>query len=198
MNKEKIVKVTKYQDEIDTCESYNKTTYVSKGNNLIIPLVNTQILNKKVLNSDVLGNLSYCYLIISGVSEIAWQGGFYYGKGIVGKKIFTPKINNKITDWFGINDIEKGFEVKIKFENLHIYLPKETELKNCLWAPWDTPNFKQNISSQVLDNFFALKLLPEEILNQINFTKNNIEILEFEDAKSEQEKEKIYLNWSKK
>tara|TARA_R110002096_G_C14326481_1_gene700949 strand:+ start:84 stop:668 length:585 start_codon:yes stop_codon:yes gene_type:complete len=167
MNLGTLINISEKIDSINTSESYCDKCYLSEDS-LLLPFIKLDLLEKGVIgNENERLNLEFSYLILDGIKELNWIGKNELGERIVGGSNVGKGLNANLKDWFAINQKNGGFEIKVLFENLRIFVPKDSRIGTEWWTPYDTPNFKQNIKSKIVDDFFDLKNIPKELAEQI-------------------------------
>lgn len=178
-------------DSIDTFESYTNKLFIIEKN-LIFPVINLLLID------DIIGNpieikIELCYLIIKDVAGIAWIGSNKNEKEIIGK-IELEQTKRSKTDWFAINRKYDGYELKVNFDDLEIFIPENSRFGKKRWIPWTTPNFDSNIPKKKSTEFFNLELLPEN--NDIIKSKKNKALFVLNNMSEDLEID-VRLNWSK-
>ena len=193
MNRDKLIDVSEKIDSIDTFESYSDVCY-HNDNNLIVPFIKLELIEQDVIgNNEKRVNLEFSYLIFEGIKEISWIGENNLGKRIVGGKKIADKEKADFKNWIAINRDSEGYEIKIIFEKLHIFLPTDSRTGTQWWTHRETPNFPQNIKTEIAKDFFALKNVPEQLKKILNL--ESYYTLSFENAE-DKEIELIQTNWA--
>ncbi|PWJ33502.1 hypothetical protein [Sediminitomix flava] len=175
MNRNKLIDFKNYEYAFNTSETYSMNAYLS-GDDLLIPYLNSQISDQNPFEIKVGFKIDYSYLLLSGISKIQWNGGFYHGENIIGRLIVNNHRSNDFTDYFGFNRRNDSYEIKASFKKIEVFLPSESKVSNGEWIPWDTPNFKQNLRSSEIQKFFEAQELPRLIDDRFN-RENSIELV---------------------
>ena len=184
MNLGTLLNVSDKIDSIDTSESYCDKCYLSE-NSLLLPYIKLELIEKNVIGNETERlNLEFSYLILDGIKELTWIGENELGERIVGGIKVGNGLNANLKNWFAINQKNGGFEVKALFENLRIFVPKDSRVGTEWWTPYETPNFKQNIKSELVKNFFELKNIPNELAEQ--FKLDSLQSLTFRSGLEEE------------
>lgn len=194
MTKGKLIDVSDKIDSIDTFESYSGECYLNE-HCLLIPYINLELIDQYVIgNIDDRIKIEFSYLVFDGLKEISWIGENKLGKRIVGGRNFAERKKVDLTNWIAINRNKEGFEIKVIFEKLLIFVPLDSRIGKEWWTPWETPNFPQNIKTEKAKDFFELNRIPKELTEKI--LTEPYSTLEFENGMSEQI-ELIEENWTK-
>ena len=194
MNLGTLINISNKIDSINTSESYCDKCYLSKTS-LLLPYVKLELIEKNVIgNEDKRLNLEYSYLILDGIKELNWIGENENGKRIVGGANVANGQNSDRKDWVTINQSIGGFEIKVFFENLMIFVPIESRIGTKWWTPYDTPNSKQNMDSKQVEDFFNLKSVPSKLEEELNL--ESFEKLIFKNG-VEKEIQLVEKNWAK-
>ena len=194
MTKGKLIDVSDKIDSIDTFESYSGECYLNE-HCLLIPYIKLELIDQNVIgNIDDRVNIEFSYLVFDGLKEISWIGENKLGKRIVGGRNFAERKKADLTNWIAINRNKEGFEIKVIFEKLLIFVPLDSRAGKEWWTPWETPNFPQNIKTEKVKDFFELNDIPKELTEKI--LTEPYSTLEFENGMSEQI-ELIEENWTK-
>lgn len=139
------------EGEFDSFDSYYKNVQLTDFD-LVIPYINLAVSNHELNQSDSpLKYIDRCYVILCDISYLK-----IYNKN-------TPLINrninlNQIELFFGGSNIGSNdfIDMHVKCSYGYLRLLKDSTLSSNLWIPINTPNFKQNISEKLLDNFFSV------------------------------------------
>lgn len=194
MTKGKLIDVSDKIDSIDTFESYSGNCYLNE-HCLLVPYIKLELIDQNVIeNIEDRVNIEFSYLIFDGLKEISWIGKNELGERIVGGKNFADREKADLTNWIAINRNKEGFEVKATFEKLLIFVHSDSRTGKEWWAPWETPNFPQNIKTEKVKDFFELNNIPKELTDKI--LTEPYSTLEFKNGISEQI-EFIKENWTK-
>jgi hypothetical protein len=175
-------------DLINTSESYTQNFFLIERN-LVMPLINLDLIGE-VIGNDKRVKIEFVYLILEDVSQINFIGQDENGKEIIGELILQSE-EKTITDWFGFNAENYGYELKINFEELKMFIPKVSRIEDKWWSPWETPNFKKNIEDSKINNFFQLEMIKGNLDLEISKMKP----VTFNESDSKKKFE-IRENWS--
>ncbi len=188
MSRNTLIDITDQHHAINTSESYSKGCYFYEGD-LLIPYMNIDIIEGNLLGFDKKRfYFDFSYLILTNCSTVRWYGGANGKNNNIGEQRLLLGESNKI-NYFGMMDIEEGWELKISFDQKIFLVPEFAKMSNEWFSPWDTPNFKRNIASKKVDDFSNLRILPDSI-NRFK----SAERLNFY-AGAEKEIEMIKSNW---
>lgn len=171
MNRNKLIDFKNYEYAFNTSETYSENAYLCVDS-LLIPYLNAQISDKNPFEIKVGDKIDYSYLLLSGVSIIQWNGGFYHGENVIGELTVNNQKTDVLLDYFGFNRRNEGYEIKVGFEKIEVFIPSESKVSSSEWIPWDTPNFAQNLSSKETQEFFEVRKLPKTINDRFNREKS--------------------------
>ena len=157
MNIGNLIDLSDKIDSINTSESYCDKCYLNE-NSLLIPYVKLEIIEKNVIgNQEDKLNVEFSYLILNGLKELNWIGEDENRKRIVGGIKTNGNEKAELKDWFAINGENDGFEIKAIFKKLMLFIPTDSRIGLDWWSPRKTPNFPQNIKTEIVNDFFSLK-----------------------------------------
>ena len=192
MRQGELIDITDDRDLFNTTESYS-FDYFLFDKKLLMPIVNLDIIDKSVLENETRVRIEFAYLILTDVDEISWIGEIDK-KGIIGG-VTLNSLDSQMIDWFMNYKENGGYELKIKYDRLLIYIPIISNFGQEWWTPWDTPNFKKNIEKQSLDNFAMLNLLANSVCSELKMNADSKQKLEFTIGTKEQ-MSLIRKNWA--
>jgi hypothetical protein len=191
---DKLIDISSKADSIDTSESYCENCYIF-DDSLLIPFIKLEILDSKVIgNNQGRLNLEFSYLIIEGFNELNWIGMNPKGDKIVGGLKVDHNESFRLKDWFGVFGRNAGFEIKAMYNKLLLFVPSGSRIGLDCWTPWKTPNFPQNIKTEIVKDFFELKNLPSQLQKVLDLKMHSK--LRFEKG-NEIESKMIEDNWIK-
>jgi len=149
-----------------------------------MPIINLDIKDQSVLDNETRVRVEFAYLILTDVDEISWIGEIDK-KEIIGRMALKSN-NSQIVGWFMNYKANGGYELRIKYNRLIIYIPTISKFGQEWWTPWDTPNFKKNIEKLSLENFAKLNLLPDSICSDLKMNVESKQKLAFTHGTEEQ------------
>jgi hypothetical protein len=188
-----LINVTEKRNLINTSESYSADCFLL-NDQLLFPVINLDLIGD-VIDNPTRIRIDYTYIVLAGVSQIEWIGE-KENLEISGQlKVDTDQIF-QITDWFGFKKQDQGYELKIKYKDLLLYVPLNAKSGQNWWTPWDTPNFNKNLTNQDLVDFENLVWFPKEILQDLDRHGDRHKI-EFKQGTEEQVKT-IHEKWAYK
>jgi|GEM_PF-3218512 len=189
----KLIDVSDKIDSIDTFESYSEECYIN-DNSLLVPYIKLELIDENVIeNVEHRLNIEFSYLIFVGLKEINWIGENELGKKIVGGKHFAKNEKRDLTDWLAINRSKEGYEIKVIFERLLIFVPIDSRTGKEWWTHRTTPNFPKNINKEIAKGFFELIKVPIELKEILKL--ETYSTLNFENGQ-DKEIELIESNWT--
>ncbi len=191
MRQGQLIDITDDRDLVNTSESYSGD-YLLFNDKLLMPVINLDIIEQTILSNKTRVRVEFAYLILTDVSEVSWIGE-RDKKEVIGK-ITLKSHDSQITDWFGYDKKNEGYELKVKYHRLLIYIPTISKFGLDWWIPWDTPNFKQNIGKQSLDKFTNLNWLPDSVYSELEMGINSRQRLDLT-AGTEEQMSLIKKNW---
>ena len=188
-----LINVTGQRNLINTSESYSTDCFLF-SDQLLFPVINLDLMGNVIDNATRI-RVDYAYILMTGVSEIGWIGEKGKLKTSGQLKIDSDQIS-QITDWFGFQKQNEGYELKIKYKDFFLFVPMNAKSGQDWWTPWDTPNFKKNLTDQDLTDFENLVWFPKEILQDLDRHANRLKI-EFTQGTDEEVKF-VHENWADK
>lgn len=194
LNFGKLIDVSNKIDSIDTFESYCEQCYLIR-NSLLIPFINLHIIDSNIIgnNEDRL-NIEFSYLIFVGIKEICWIGKNELNQEVIGSKRLKIKSSKDLKNWVAVNRENQGYEIKLIFERMMIFVPFESRVGKNPWIYRKTPNFQENIESEKVINFFNLINIPKKVSRKMD-SKSYFN-LDFTIGTKE-ERKLIKKNWTK-
>ncbi len=146
---------------VDTYEAYSKKIFIG-SNNVVIPYVNIGLMPSNPINhkQSVVDFSYYVFIDVGSMNFSAKKGKLTVN--------FNENIDvNGTTEYIMAGGYESGnsAEIKIVCKDILFFLLDEARINDTFhpYLPLDTPNFKQNIDTKEVDDFFSLKNLPTEI-----------------------------------
>jgi len=146
---------------IDTAEAYSQITFFG-NNNIAIPYINITIMPDNPITHKV-SFVDYSYYVLTGVRSME------YGSA-KGKLIFSfgssPKDVPPLIEYIMIGDYQSvGAEVKIECQGIDYYMFDNSKISSRPddFIPYETPNFKQTMNTEEIENFFSFQNIPSEI-----------------------------------
>jgi hypothetical protein len=177
---------------INTSDAYSLDSFLF-GDNLLMPTVNLDLVGP-VINNQERVRIDYTYLLLTGVNKVEWIGQIK-GSEMIGQLTVNSNHIQTVTDWFVFYQQDQGFELKITYKDIFIYVPTSAKHGQQWWTPWDTPNFKKNLNDLELNSFGNLEWFPKENLNELK-NRSEKKLLVFRQGTKEEEK-LIKENWSR-
>ncbi len=150
----------------DSLDSYNKHIFIYR-NHLIIPYINLQIIEPNTIaDFKEYDFLDFSFIILKDVSYFTCDS-LSFG---MNQLFFGDKKENSRIDYFTANKLNKKIgssEIKVEFVEEYLYFDRDVKIGNKMqnmWIPIETPNFKQNIETEIVNDFFDKKNIPTEVL----------------------------------
>lgn len=193
MKKGELIDITDERDLLNTSESYS-CDYFLFNDKLIMPVINLDVIDQSVLGNKTRIRIEFAYLILTDIGEISWIGE-KNNKEIIGQ-LALKNLEASLTDWFANHKNDESYELKVKYHSLLIYIPTVSKSGQDWWAPWDTPNFAQNIEQESLDDFTNLDMLPDSLYEKLEIDRDSKQRLEFTSGTKKQIAS-IKGSWSK-
>lgn len=176
MKTEQLIDITGERDVVDTFESYAVDFFLAEEK-LLMPIINLQIVDKRILGNTSAVRVAFAYLILMDVGEVSWKGDMF-GKEVVGKMV-VGNDHQKIIDWFLCYTEYGGCELQVRYDKLLIYIPEVSKVGHEAWVPWNTPNLVANIHEETLSRFANLALFPDVICTDLGVRVDALQKLEF-------------------
>jgi len=151
-------------DSINTSEAYSKLGFMI-SDCLVIPYVNIQLLPSNPL-SEKACFVNYSYFVFKGLVEITddrgWKQVFTEGKKWASKLEIDEDI--LVGSW----QDRVGVQLNIKCVSAKLYLGIDYAIDSSRrFIPFDTPNFKQNLSKDKVDSFFEYENILQRFKNEL-------------------------------
>jgi hypothetical protein len=136
---------------INTSESFSKQTII-KGNNVIVPYVNLQLVTPNPI-MDKVCHIDFSYLIFRGVSEVVQDGShricFFDADGSDMQEEYIM-----LNSWLD----NKGVEWRIRFRQADLYVRDgNTSILTGseFFGIYSTPSYPKNVSDEDINYFFS-------------------------------------------
>ena len=146
---------------VDTCEAYSQITFFG-NNNIAIPYININIMPDNPITHEQ-SFVDYSYYVLTGVKSMEY--GSLKGKLNFNLGLSIEDVQTKL-EYVTIGDYQSvGAEVKIECENMNYYMFADSKISTRpdAFIPYETPNFKQTMNTEEIENFFSFKNIPNEI-----------------------------------
>jgi len=162
-----VLDITANRSGVDTYESYSIAYFIYDGS-LVMPVINLQLFKGVIGNSTNI-RIDYAYIILKGVSEIQWAGQLD-GKDFAGRLPIQPQPADTLVDEFMFHHEHDGYQLKVYYQKMHLHIPSQAKSTERYegWVPWDTPNFKKNLSDLDITKFQNLEWLPQRLLDKLS------------------------------
>lgn len=163
-----IVQLINQNFEVNTSEAYNKDVFVI-NDILIIPFINLEIFSntEDSNNFKIYDKIDFSYLIFKGVADFKCICNSHN----YDRRFFQKSKNDEflLSGYVGIRnllDFESQCEVEVLYKEQLLILSEDYKAKNgplSNWIPIATVAFKQNLDNRVVDQFFSIESIPEEL-----------------------------------
>lgn len=146
---------------VNTSEAYSQMMFFG-NNNIVIPYVNINLMPDNPINNKQ-SFVDYSYYVLTGVKSMEY--GSAKGKLLIR---FDLLIEDAflITEYIGIGNYKSiGAEVKIECRDMIYYILESSKISTSpdAFIPYNTPAFKQTLSTDVVERFFSSQNIPDEI-----------------------------------
>jgi hypothetical protein len=146
---------------VDTYEAYSNSIFIGQ-NHVAIPYINIGLMSNNPINNQQ-SVVDYSYYVFKEVVSMHLNTR----NGTLSFDFNNNTQEDYITEHiiFGGYQNDNGAEAIVKCEALIFFIPLTAKVESPRhpFVPMNTPNFKQNISTESADAFFRIDQLPLEV-----------------------------------